>query len=72
MNQAAAARIQRYRDRARQCVELRNSTSKTYARELHDAAAQQWIILAEQAERIEQAYPDRPLNRAREPAITAP
>jgi hypothetical protein len=30
----------------------------------HQSSAEQWIRLAEDAERIEKTYPHRPLNRA--------
>jgi hypothetical protein len=62
MNSAGAARIQAYRAKATECFGLKNSAATQYAKDVHDAAAQEWMQLADLAQRVETAYPDRPMQ----------
>jgi len=64
MSGNGATRIQRYRAKATECFGLRNSASSDYAKRVHDASAREWMQLAELTERVERAYPDRPLRRS--------
>ncbi len=66
MNESARARIQVFRDKATEHSRRQASATSEHVRKVHESSAQQWLQLAEAAERIEKAYPHRPLNRAAE------
>ncbi len=66
MNDAAAKRIQDFRDRAAEHFRLRSATKVKHFMDSHQSSAEQWMRLAEDAERVEKAYPNRRINRAAE------
>jgi hypothetical protein len=62
-------RAQMFREKAAECLRLKEETTIAHFKETYASSAAQWLQLAEDAERVEQNYPNRPHRWDRKSAL---